>query len=413
VPPLIFRKGLDFKAEVADELAAAYHSQLVDRIKTDDYRYQSGRLTVHLAREFGFCYGVDRAVDYAYQARRRFSDRRVFLTGEIIHNPHVNVRLRAVGIRFLSDPHEDDTDLTADDVIILPAFGVTVADLLKYQQQGCTLVDTTCGSVLNVWKNVRRYAQDGFTAIIHGKVHHEETRATASQALDYPEGRYLVVFDKAEAGAVCDYIRSGGDAGRFRARFAHAASDGFDPDLHLQRIGLANQTTMLMSESLEIGEMFRAAMGDRYGEAALVERYRAFDTICSATEERQDAILALLDEHRLDLMLVVGGYNSSNTCNLANICAERVPTYHVAEPGCLESPDAIRFRPVTPPGTPRRTADEQTARGWLPASGPLTVGLTAGASTPNNIVGEVVERLERLVRELDARAVAPAGHAAL
>jgi 4-hydroxy-3-methylbut-2-en-1-yl diphosphate reductase len=413
VPPLIFRKGLDLKAEVAGELAAAYHSQLVDRIKTDDFRYQSGRLTVHLAREFGFCYGVDRAVDYAYQARRRFADRRVFLTGEIIHNPHVNVRLRAVGIRFLSDPHEDETGLTADDVVILPAFGVTVSDLLKFQRQGCTLVDTTCGSVLNVWKNVRRYAQDGFTALIHGKMHHEETRATASQALDYPEGRYLVVFDKAEAGEVCDYIRHGGDADAFRARFGHAASDGFDPDRHLERIGLANQTTMLMSESLEIGEMFRAAMRDRHGEAALADRYRAFDTICSATQERQDAILALLDEHRLDLMLVVGGYNSSNTCNLANISAERVPTYHVAEPDCLESADTIRFRPVTPPGTPRRIVDEQAARGWLPASGSLTVGLTAGASTPNNIVGEVVERLEKFVRELDARASATVGQATI
>jgi 4-hydroxy-3-methylbut-2-en-1-yl diphosphate reductase len=410
VPPLIFRKGLDLKAEVAGELAAAYHSGLVDRIKADDFRYESGRLTVHLAREFGFCYGVDRAVDYAYQARRRFGDRRVFLTGEIIHNPHVNARLRAVGIRFLSDPDEDASRLDSDDVVILPAFGVTVGDLLRFQKRGCTLVDTTCGSVLNVWKNVRRYAQDGFTAIIHGKVHHEETRATASQALDYPEGRYLVVFDKAETQQVCDYIRHGGSRDAFRARFGHAASEGFDPDLHLHRIGLANQTTMLMSESLEIGEMFRAAMRDRFGEEALAQHYRAFDTICSATQERQDAIIGLLDEHRLDLMLVVGGYNSSNTCNLANICAERVPTYHVAEPDCLESADVIRHRPVTPPGSLHRTAAEQTARGWLPASGPLVVGLTAGASTPNNIVGEVVERLERLVGELDTRRVAADGH---
>jgi 4-hydroxy-3-methylbut-2-enyl diphosphate reductase len=283
--------------------------------------------------------------------------------------------------------------LTPADVVILPAFGVTVGDLQRFVAIGCTLVDTTCGSVLNVWKNVTRYAQDGFTAVIHGKVHHEETRATASQALTFPGGRYLVVFDHAEAAAVCDYIRRGGSPGAFLAQFGHAASEGFDPDRDLAHIGLANQTTMLMSESLEIGEMFRQAMRDRYGEEELPRRFRAFDTICSATQERQDAVIALLDEHRLDLMLVVGGYNSSNTCNLANICAARVPTYHIAEPGGLVSAAEIRHRPVTPPGVPHRQAAEVATRDWLPP-GPLTIGLTAGASTPNNIIGEVVERLE-------------------
>jgi 4-hydroxy-3-methylbut-2-enyl diphosphate reductase len=396
VPPLIFRKGLDMKAAVAGALAGDYHSAIVDRIKQDDYRFVSdnGRLIVHLAREFGFCYGVDRAVDYAYQARRRFADRHVFLTGEIIHNPHVNEKLRASGIRFLSDPGESIDALTPDDVVILPAFGVSVEDLKRFVDIGCTLVDTTCGSVLNVWKNVTRYAQDGFTAVIHGKVHHEETRATASQALTYPNGRYLVVLDKDEAGLVCDYIRRGGDRAAFLAKFGPASSEGFDPERDLQHVGLANQTTMLMSESLEIGEMFRQAMLDRYGEEALGSRFRAFDTICSATQERQDAVLALLDEHPLDVMVVVGGYNSSNTCNLANICAERVPTYHIAEPSCLVSADEIRYRPVTPPGSARLKVSETAAIGWLPSPRPVRVGLTAGASTPNNIVGEVVKRLD-------------------
>ena len=197
--PLIFRKGLDMKEAVAGELAAAYNSALVDEVRSGGFRYMSGRLTVHLAHEFGFCYGVDRAVDYAYQARRRFPGRNVFLTGEIIHNPHVNERLRDNGIRFLSDPGERRDTLGPDDVVILPAFGVTVGEMAQLTDQGCTLVDTTCGSVLNVWKNVIRYAQDGFTAIIHGKVKHEETRATASQALKYPGGRYLVVLDREEA----------------------------------------------------------------------------------------------------------------------------------------------------------------------------------------------------------------------
>ena len=390
--PLIFRKGLDMKEAVAGELAAAYDSALVDRVRDNDFRHHAGRLTVHLAREFGFCYGVERAVDYAYQARRRFPGRSVFLTGEIIHNPHVNDQLRAAGIRFLSDPGEDAKTLGAADVVILPAFGVTVSDMARLSNQGCTLVDTTCGSVLNVWKNVVRYAQDGFTAVIHGKVKHEETRATASQALKYPDGRYLIVLDREEAAIVCDNIRTGRGRDAFEKRFAAAVSPGFDPERDLGRIGCANQTTMLMSESLEIGEMFRAAMRDRYGEPEMTNRFRAFDTICSATQERQDAVIALLDEQPLDLMVVVGGYNSSNTCNLARICAERVRTYHIADPSCLVSRDEVRHRPVGAPSTTSRI--ETVTRGWLPEIGPIVAGLTAGASTPNNIVGEVIRKLE-------------------
>jgi 4-hydroxy-3-methylbut-2-enyl diphosphate reductase len=364
----------------------------VDRVRGDDYKYSSGRLTVHLAREFGFCYGVDRAVDYAYQARRRFPGRNVFLTGEIIHNPHVNERLRAQGIRFLSDPGERQYVLGPDDVVILPAFGVTVTDMLHFTSLGCTLVDTTCGSVLNVWKNVIRYAREGFTSIIHGKVKHEETRATASQALKYPGGHYVVVLDRKEAAIVCEYIRNGGDRQAFLDRFAGAVSPGFDPDRHLVRVGCANQTTMLMTESLAIGEMIGAAVRDRFGEEAVAEHFRAFDTICSATQERQDAVIALLDQQDLDLMVVVGGYNSSNTCNLARICAERVPTFHIAEPGCLESRTLIRHRPVGAPSTAKGV--ETRSSGWLPRAPNLVIGLTAGASTPNNIVGEVIRRLD-------------------
>ena len=391
--PLIFRKGLDMKEAVAGELAAAYHSALVDEVRAGNYRHDKGRLTVHLAREFGFCYGVDRAVDYAYQAVARFPGRNVFLTGEIIHNPHVNERLRDSGIKFLSDPSERERDLGPDDVVVLPAFGITVQEMIDFSARGCTLVDTTCGSVLNVWKNVVRYAQDGFTAVIHGKVRHEETRATASQALKYPQGRYLVVLDREEAAYVCDYIRHGGDAAAFLARFADAVSPGFDPDTDLVRVGCANQTTMLMSESLEIGEMFGAAMRDRFGADALATHFRAFDTICSATQERQDAVEALLDTERVDLMMVVGGYNSSNTCNLARICAARVRTYHIADPSCLLSADRIRHRPVGAPSTAK--ADEVVSEHWLPAEGRIVVGLTAGASTPNNIVGQVIETIER------------------
>jgi len=387
MPPLIFRKGLDLKEAVAGQLAASYHSTLVQQIRANGHRYESGRLMVRLAAEFGFCYGVDRAVDYAYQARTRFPDRTVFLTGEIIHNPHVNDQLRGLGIRFLSDPGEDAASLGPDDVVILPAFGVTIATLQDLSGRGCTLVDTTCGSVLNVWKNVKRYAQDGFTSVIHGKYWHEETEATASQALQYKNGHYLVVYDHDEAAYACNYIRHGGNRADFLARFGKAVSPGFDPDLHLERIGLANQTTMLSSESMAIGERFRAAMRDRYGEDALATRYRSFDTICSATQERQDAVIQLLEQEPLDIMLVIGGYNSSNTCNLARICDERLPTYHIAEPGCLLSREAVRYRPIG-------AKHEIVAEGWLPASGPVRLGLTAGASTPDNLVAQVIEVMD-------------------
>jgi 4-hydroxy-3-methylbut-2-en-1-yl diphosphate reductase len=386
MPSLIFRKGLDLKAAVAGELAQDYRSALVDQLKSTDFTYRSGRLTLHLAREFGFCYGVDRAVDYAYQSRRKFPDKRVYLTGEIIHNPHVNEKLRASGIRFLDDPGESAESLGPEDVVILPAFGVTISQLAAFDRRGCTLVDTTCGSVLNVWKAVRRYAEDGFTSVIHGKIRHEETRATASQALKPPSGPYLVVLDRHEAADVCRYIRDGGDRDAFLARYGEAVSPGFDPDRDLIRIGLANQTTMLMTESLDVGEMFRAALEARYGAGALASHFRAFDTICSATQDRQDAVVALLNDHAVDLMVVIGGYNSSNTLNLARICAERLPTYHVADDACLVSPDEIRHRPVG-------QKVEVTTRGWLPAGGPVRVGLTAGASTPDNLVGATILRI--------------------
>src|SRR5580765_86647 len=345
MPSLIFRKGLDLKQAVAGRLAENYHSAIVERIKAEDFTFRSGRLTVHLAREFGFCYGVDRAVDYAYQTRERFPNRQVFLTGEIIHNPHVNEKLRSMGVRFLDQDGIDIDRLGPEDVVILPAFGVTTEMLQRLDRAGCTLIDTTCGSVLNVWKNVRRYAEGGYTSIIHGKMWHEETQATASQAVEYG-GRYLVVFDRAETSAVCDYIRRSGDSDAFMKRFGRAASGGFDPDRDLQRVGLANQTTMLMSESLEIADMLKAAVLARYGEPALAAHFQHFDTICSATQDRQDAVVTLLDQHPVDLMLVIGGYNSSNTANLARMCAESRPTFHVAEPECLVSREEIRHRPV-------------------------------------------------------------------
>jgi 4-hydroxy-3-methylbut-2-enyl diphosphate reductase len=383
-----FQKGFQLKTIVGPVLAANYHSTVVERLKEYGYSARAGDIRLRLAREFGFCYGVDRAVEYAYETREKFPDRRIFLSGEIIHNPDVNGRIEKMGIRLLADgpdPANRYAEVEKEDVVLLPAFGVTVAEMEHLRGKGCVMVDTTCGSVLNVWKNVHYYARDSFTAVIHGKYYHEETKATASQALTHPGGRFLCVRDRAETEVVCGFIR--GTVGRdvFVERFQAAMSPGFDPACDLERIGLANQTTMLMSESMEIQEMLRAAMRDRHGEAEMAKRFRAMDTICSATQDRQDAVLRMLQEGGLDLMIVIGGYNSSNTQALARICAEKLPTYHIRGPEGIAGPDEIRHRPVG-------HGSEAASTGWLP-SGPLSIGLTAGASTPNNVVGEVVERV--------------------
>ncbi|MFL5580281.1 MAG: 4-hydroxy-3-methylbut-2-enyl diphosphate reductase [Gemmatimonadaceae bacterium] len=396
-----FRKGFGLKAEVAATLDADYTGRLVDLLRERDFTLSAGGVTVRLAREFGFCYGVERAVEYAYQTRRKFPERRIWLVGEIIHNPHVNRKLREMGIDFLAprpqvagEPAFDYADVAAEDVVILPAFGVTIHDFATLREKGCVVVDTTCGSVLNVWKRVESYAKDGFTALIHGKYYHEETRATASQVQKYPGGHYLVVRDMDEAREVCAYVERMGrgagdraaDAAAFRGRFALCVSPGFDPEAHLRRVGVANQTTMLARESLAIGEEVGRAMARAFGDAYAAENFRTFDTICSATQDRQDAVNELLAEP-LDVMLVVGGYNSSNTISLAALCAERVPTYHVEDPEAIDvATGRVRYRPAG------KHASEAVKDGWLP-SGTVRVGITAGASTPNNKIGDAVARV--------------------
>ena len=383
-----FRKGFGLKSAIEGALTSDYHSRLVDAVRAADHTLRAGDLTFRLAQEFGFCYGVDRAVEYAYETRTKFPDRKLFLVGEIIHNPHVNAKLRAMGVTFLyraADGAFDFTDVTPADVVIMPAFGVTVQDFERLRAIGCVLVDTTCGSVLNVWKRVESYARDGFTSVIHGKHFHEETKATASQVTKHAGGSFLIVRDMAEARQVCAYVEGAGSREDLVQRFTGKVSPGFDPDRDLQRIGVANQTTMLSTESLAIAAELRRSVVRRWGEAAADAHFRTFDTICSATQDRQDAVLKLIGEP-LDLMIVIGGYNSSNTTHLAAICAERVPTYHIEDALCVDpARGTIRFRPEG--GT-----EEQVREGWLPA-GPVTIGLTAGASTPNNKIGETIERI--------------------
>jgi len=381
-----FQKGFGLKAAVGPVLAQSYRSQGVERLKELGYDATAGDLRVKLAREFGFCYGVDRAVEYAYETRQQFPDNRIFLCGEIIHNPDVNARLRAKGIIILSDSKDPVSRflvVDSGDVVILPAFGLTVGEMEHLRTKGCVLVDTTCGSVLNVWKKVHRSAAEGFTVVIHGKHYHEETRATASQTFRYG-GKYLCLRDVAEAEVICGFLRGEVSAETVTAKFADAANPGFDPARDLERIGLANQTTMLMTESLAIQELLRSAMRDRYGEAALGYRFSAFDTICSATQDRQDAVLSMLAAGDLNVMVVIGGYNSSNTQALAQMCAPRLPTFHIEAPECIED-EGIRHRPV-------RQYAEVVTRNWLP-EGPVTLGLTAGASTPDSVVGDVLDRI--------------------
>jgi 4-hydroxy-3-methylbut-2-enyl diphosphate reductase len=387
-PSTYFRKGFGLKAEVQDELAADYSGRLVDRMRSQDYALTVGDVTIRLAREFGFCSGVDRAVEYAYQTRRKFPDRRIYLVGEIIHNPHVNTRLREMGIEILlpRNGQFDFSQVTPEDVVILPAFGVTIHDFEALRGIACILVDTTCGSVLNVWKRVESYAKDGYTAMIHGKHYHEETRATASQVRKHGNGHYLIVRDMAEARLVCDYIENRVDGAALMSRLGHAASPDFDPAQHLRRIGVANQTTMLARESLAIAAEIGHAIARARGEEARGRDFRTFDTICSATQERQDAVMELLREP-LDTMIVIGGFNSSNTISLAALCAEQVPTYHVESPEGIDPESGSVHHRL--PGLKHQEADTAP---WLP-SGPTTLGITAGASTPNSKIGEAVVRI--------------------
>jgi 4-hydroxy-3-methylbut-2-enyl diphosphate reductase len=387
-PDVYFRKGFGLKSEVQAELATDYNGRLVDLLRERDFRLESGETTVRLAREFGFCYGVERAVDYAYQTRRKFPDKRVFLAGEIIHNPHVNTKLRDMGVEILPfGPNGIDySPVSPSDVVILPAFGVTIHDFEILRELGCVMVDTTCGSVLNVWKRIESYARDGFTSLVHGKYYHEETRATASQAAKYPNAHYFVVRNMEEAKVVCDFIAGRVSSAELMKRFAHAASPGFDPDRDFQRIGVANQTTMLARESLAIGAEVGSAMARARGEEYAKANFRTFDTICSATQERQDAVIELLQEP-LDAMVVIGGYNSSNTISLAALCAEKVRTFHIDDAAAIDPVEgSIRHRP---PGT----KEDVVESGWLGKEGAIQVGVTAGASTPNNKIGETVARI--------------------
>jgi 4-hydroxy-3-methylbut-2-enyl diphosphate reductase len=387
--PKVNLRRPDVMAEVQKQVEQHYRSSLVDKIRALGGVVSSNGLTVRLAKEFGFCYGVDRAIDLAYAARKVFADKKIYLLGEIIHNAEVNEQLVAMDIKFLSGHLKNASveDITADDIVIVPAFGAEMATMKILEQKGCQLVDTTCGDVMSVWKRVRQYAAEGVTSIIHGKAWHEETKATSSRAMANGSGRYLVVFDLAETDYVCNYIRHGGNKQEFLAKFKNAMSPGFDPDRDLVRIGVANQTTMLRGETEEVQRRLRQAIADRFGAEKVADHFRVFDTICGATQERQDALQEML-KHKLDLVIVIGGYNSSNTSHLAEMAGTKFPTYFIRNSKKILSAHSINHYDL-------HKSQEVVTDNWLP-DGDITIGVTAGASCPNNLIEETIRRLFEL-----------------
>lgn len=382
--PKINLRRPDVMEAVQAQVLSHYRSGLVDRIRTQgQVGSADGLLTIKLAKEFGFCYGVERAIDLAYAARKVFPNQPIYILGEIIHNPEVNDQIRAMGIKSISgkEKNADVEDLKQGDVVIIPAFGTEVATRTRLEQKGCIFVDTTCGDVMSVWKRVRQYSRDQVTSIIHGKAWHEETKATSSQT---GSGHYLVVLTLAETDYVCDYILKGGSKEAFLEKFRGAYSNGFDPDIHLHAIGVANQTTMLRGETEEVQRRLKQAMAEKYGVANVKEHFRFFDTICGATQDRQDALEKLL-ANPLDLLLVIGGYNSSNTSHLAEMGEAKLPTFFIKNAAKLVSDRQIIHYNL-------HQQQEVTSENWLP-QGRISVGITAGASCPNNLIEDTIRRL--------------------
>ncbi|MGF1461555.1 MAG: 4-hydroxy-3-methylbut-2-enyl diphosphate reductase [Leptolyngbyaceae cyanobacterium] len=387
-----FRNSLGHGEEVANQMKTEYQSSLIQRIRDNNYVLTEGDVTIYLAKSFGFCWGVERAVAMAYETRQHFPTERIWITNEIIHNPGVNQRLRDMNVHFIEvvNDQKDFSGVAAGDVLILPAFGASVQEMQLLNDKGCIIVDTTCPWVSKVWNTVEKHKKKDYTSIIHGKYKHEETVATSSFAKTY-----LVLLNLDEAQYVADYILHRSDSPgerqrqreNFLAKFKHAYSEGFDPDRDLARVGVANQTTMLKGETEAIGKLFEKTMLQKYGPQALNEHFLAFNTICDATQERQDAMFELVDES-VDLMLVIGGYNSSNTTHLQEIAIERnIPSYHIDGPERISADNRIEHK--------RLHGELTVTKNWLPA-GPITIGVTSGASTPDLAVEAAIARIFQL-----------------
>ena len=375
-----------------NDVRLSYRDPMVERLRAEG-RLSVGRLDLLLPQSFGFCWGVDRALAMVEEARQKHAGRRMWLLNSLIHNPRVNGDMRERGIGFLKGEHgvEGAIDqLTPDDVVIVPAFSAEVEDMQALEARGVDLVDTTCPWVIKPHKRTLKYLREGFTTVIHGTVGHDETRATCS-LVQHEGGHYVVVHDLAEAQALADFLRGERDFHSLKERLHDLAfSPEFEPVAHLAKIGIINQTTMLASESRAIGDLLREALITRDTEAGLAESFRDFDTICRATQDNQDAAIAVIDE-KPHVFLVVGGYDSSNTKNLARVGdAQGIPSFHVEGPDGVD--EVISYRD-------RESGEIRTASDWLPGEGPLRVAFTAGASTPDTILGQVIRRVAELAGE--------------
>ncbi len=379
------RRGFESPTQRAKALGESYQSNLIASIRENNFTYQEGRLKIQLAKSFGFCWGVERAVAMAYETRRHYPKETIWMTNEIIHNPSVNNHLSRMNVKIISAKNgiKDFSAVSHGDVVILPAFGATVQEMQLLHEKECHIIDTTCPWVSKVWHTVEKHKKHTFTSIIHGKYKHEETLATRSFA-----GNYLVVFDLAEAEYVANYILGNGDREHFLQKFSKAFSNGFDPDIHLERVGVANQTTMLKSETEEIGKLFENTMLKKYGPAHLNDHFLAFNTICDATEERQDAMFSLVDED-LDMLVVIGGFNSSNTTHLQEIAITNdIESFHIDTPDRISvENNSICHKPLE--------SDLVLKKDFIP-DGELTVGITSGASTPDKVVADVIEKLIKI-----------------
>ncbi|MGD1864206.1 MAG: 4-hydroxy-3-methylbut-2-enyl diphosphate reductase [Phormidesmis sp.] len=384
-------QGFGQKEDVAGQMRSEYESGLIQKIRDNNNLLVDGDVTIHLAESFGFCWGVERAVAMAYEARQHFPGQKLWITNEIIHNPEVNQQLKAMDVHFIEliDGEKDFSGVKRGDVVILPAFGASVQEMKLLHDEGCTIVDTTCPWVSKVWNTVEKHKKREFTSIIHGKYKHEETVATSSFA-----GTYLVVLNLAEAEYVANYVLNGGDRAEFLAKFTNAYSEGFDPEKDLDAVGIANQTTMLKGETEQIGKLFERTMLKKYGPLALNEHFHSFNTICDATQERQDAMYGLVDAD-IDLMVVIGGFNSSNTTHLQEIAVDRnIPSFHIDSAARVGPGNRVEHKPLH--------SDELKAEmDWLP-TGKLSIGVTSGASTPDKAVQEVIEKIFAIKSQVPA-----------
>lgn len=345
-------------------------------------------LSFYFPEHFGFCYGVDKAIDMVFETCERLTNRRIFLTDQLIHNPYINSKLKEKGVHYLKRDVKNlllCDELQPDDVVVVSAFGTDFRDVQHLKEKGVTIVDSTCGAIINVWKRVEGYAKNGFITIMHGIRNHEETRATVSQGLK-EGGVYLIIENKSEAEELASVIRGQMKEAEFLAKYPEAAPAGFSFDSATCKMGMANQTTMLKGESIEIQEILRAAYRKRFGEDQMRDRFRSFDTICGATQDRQDALRHLL-EKPLDFILIVGGFNSSNTSHLAEI-AQGHPFYHIEGAADILSRDEIRARHP-------QSGQITTQRAWFP-EGATKIGITSGASTPDVTLFEIIQKVVEL-----------------